>query len=338
MNTSPLEREIARRLEEYGFTVGPGSAMEESGQFRSHLSFARGAGERREVEVLSGAADLGARMFRMLGQRAGDRSTWVLGADHLTRGDAERLRRLGVQFIDSGGNAWLESPELLIWVEGRKPQVVPRADRDRPSRAFSRSGLRALFVLLVDPKAAEEPMRDIAMASGVSLGTVSSAVKDLIQGGLAARAGGRLVLTDRQRAIDRWVEHYISDLRPTLKEIRLDAPDPTLRPEGIVAKALATARAQVTGETALARMGFGLSPAMTELVIEGEWGPLVRQLRAAPSPDGTLVLREKFWSGGLGGDSSLAPALLVYADCMASGDPRVMEVAREMRAGGALDG
>jgi hypothetical protein len=59
---------------------------------------------------------------------------------------AEQLRHHRIPFVDLAGNAWLQTPEFLVWVTGRKPATVVRA---HPApRAFQPGGLQLIFALL----------------------------------------------------------------------------------------------------------------------------------------------------------------------------------------------
>ena len=67
------------------------------------------------------------------------------------------------------------------------------------------------------------------------------------------------------------------------------------------------------------------------------WGKpddIILANRLRPDDKGEVEIPEAFWTLGEGpgtGPEDVAPALLVYADLMAAGDPRNVEVARLVR-------
>ena len=53
-------------------------------------------------------------------QLAGSRAAPMLVAPHVTADIARCCRDLGLAFIDTAGNAYIEGPGLLVWVTGQK--------------------------------------------------------------------------------------------------------------------------------------------------------------------------------------------------------------------------
>ena len=62
------------------------------------------------------------------------------------------------------------------------------------------------------------------------------------------------------------------------------------------------------------------------------WAELTKLAKLRPTrDDGNTILRERFWDEDLLQLGTSAPALLDYAEMVASGDPRQREVADELR-------
>ena len=62
------------------------------------------------------------------------------------------------------------------------------------------------------------------------------------------------------------------------------------------------------------------------------WAELTKLGKLRPTrDDGNITLRERFWDEDLLQLGTSAPALLDYAEMVASGDPRQREVADELR-------
>ncbi len=139
-----------------------------------------------------------------------------LFTDYVTRPMADRLRDLGIPFVDMAGNAWLEAPPVVVRVEGRKradqPVAPPR------NRAFHPTGLKVIFALLCRPEAFRAPLRDIAELTGVAHGTVGWVMDGLREAGyLVERGKGRgrqRRPRDVLRLLDHWTAEYARNLRP----------------------------------------------------------------------------------------------------------------------------
>ena len=139
----------------------------------------------------------------------------------------ESCRAIGLQSIDTAGNAYLDAPGLYIVVKGQKSSVI-QVGSDRARMGGSASALRMVFALLVYPELMRASYREIATSAGIALGTVGQVFQDLAQRGLVTgpdKALGRRLL-EPDRLLDEWVATYPMRLRPRLHARRFRAPDP----------------------------------------------------------------------------------------------------------------
>lgn len=248
----------------------------------------------------------------------------LLVTDHVSPPLAERLRELGLQFIDSAGNAFLIRPALLIWVKGERPPE--RLHPSVPSRAFKASGLRVLFALLAVPGLVSQPYRAIADHAGVAHGTVGWVMAELPRLGFLAEIGGQRRLLQPERLRRQWVEAYARTLRPTLRLRVFQAPTISWWHEldfaqyGLV----------LGGEAAAARVTGIIEPQTVTLY--GAKAASLRFMTQQPmrsAPDGNVEILSKFWNFE-SAPPELAPPLLIYADLLATGDARCLEAAQDM--------
>jgi hypothetical protein len=123
---------------------------------------------------------------------------------------------------------------------------------------------------------------------------------------------------------------YPVRLRPKLVVGRFTAPD-----LGWWQKARIDPRRAVWGgEVAADRLTGRLKPGRRTLYVWGKADDIILANRLRPDDRGEVEILEAFWTLGEGpeaGPEDVAPALLVYADLMATGDPRNVEVARLVR-------
>ena len=274
------------------------------------------------VEVKRGLrpGTMGATHFHL--QRMGE--TAMLMADYVTPQLAEQLKANKIAFADAAGNAYIEQPTWLIWVKGEKPTEGAYA-AEQKGRAFQASGLRVLFALLCNPALINENYRAIAKAAGVAHGTVGWVMAELPGLGFVADIAGKRRLLQPERLLQQWVEAYARKLRPKLLLGRYQADgkewqatiDP-LKYEAVWG-----------GETAAAKMTNMLRPEITTLYVRERDPALMHAARLKPNPTGNVELVTRFWEFE-NDKPELAPVILVYADLLATGDARCIEVAREL--------
>lgn len=230
-----------------------------------------------------------------------------------------------LQFVDASGNMWIERGGTYIWVEGRK-KIDMVLTRKSP-KIFRATGLKILFVLLAFPELLGSTVRSIASASGASVGAVSNTLKELEAEGYLEVDGRERFLHRRSQLIEQWCEHYRLELLPALKERRVDGLVPA---EWRAEISRYRGAYLLSGENALAVSGMGISPETTTIYGDFPWKQLVVDHRLRPSSTGTTFLREQFWQvPSESWEGVSVPGLLVYADALASGNDRQIEIAEK---------
>ena len=234
---------------------------------------------------------------------------------------AEALRRTGVQYLDYAGNAWVEFGDVLIDVQGRPRPAEVSQSAPVTGNLFSRGRMQVIFALLAWPELWDKPQRDLAHTAGVSLGQAHNTLGLLAEAGYHAEGPRRGQTT----LLDVWAAAFPTGLARhlTLGSYRgeVDTFKPTQDEEGV----------WLSGEQAVVEM---LRPAsMTLYVVELDPRlAIVNRWRSDGEPN--VVVRRKFWNAPDDASSSgvhEAPWPLVYADLLASRDPRVRGAATEWR-------
>ena len=248
----------------------------------------------------------------------------LLVTHYVTPPQTEKLRQANVQFVDAAGNAFLNQPPLYVLVTGKRPPVSPMPNKT--TRAFTTTGVKVVFALLSCPSLLTAPYREIAATVGVSLGAVSQVLEDLKQTGYLLEHGAKERLWQRQAELmRRWSEAYAERLRPKLLLGRFRA-DP---PEWWKDVQLAELQACWGSEVAAAKLTKYLKPQIKTIYAPGKLPRLQAQFGFHPDRDGDIELLKKFWTFDvLPAHPDIAPALLVYADLLASGDERNLETAQ----------
>lgn len=248
----------------------------------------------------------------------------LLVTHYVTPPQTEKLRRANVQFVDVAGNAFLNQPPLYVFVTGKRPVISPLSSKT--TRAFTTAGVKVVFALLGCPSLLNAPYREIAATAGVSLGAVSQVLEDLKQTGYLLEHGTKGRLWQKQaELIRRWSEAYTERLRPKLLLGRFRADQPDWWKE----VQLAEMQACWGSEVAAAKWTKYLKPQIKTIYAPGKMPRLQAQFGFHPDQNGDIELLKKFWTfAALPDHPDLAPALLVYADLLASGDERNLETAQ----------
>lgn len=256
----------------------------------------------------------------------------LLVAPYLSARLAERCREFGLEYIDAAGNAYLHRPGLTVLVAGQRPSADQRdAAGPRPGVGGA-AALRVTFALLCWPALVSAPYREIVRVAGVALGVAGNVLADLEARGYltSGRRRGRRRLVDPARLLEEWVINYPLKLRPRLHGARFAAGARDWWRE----VDLTRYGALWGGEVAADHLTGHLKPAIQTVYIPPQVRAeqmmrLVMDYRLRADPEGDLEVLDAFWNFAPDPTwADLVPPILVYADLVASLDPRNLEVAR----------
>ncbi|AEF99442.1 type IV toxin-antitoxin system AbiEi family antitoxin [Methylomonas methanica] len=238
---------------------------------------------------------------------------------------AERLKEMDIWFIDTAGNTYINALPVYVYITGNKP---PQAQATKPTnRAFTPIGLKIVYALLCRPELVNAPYRNIAQTATAALGTVALVFKDLINLGYIVDMGTRgRRLKNGKKLLDRWLIAYPEQLRPRQEIGRYSAPDPYWWQ----AADLHNLQAYWGGEVAADRLTHYLKPQTATIYVMEKWqNKLKITYRLRKDPTGDIEILKAFWDvENEMNRTDITHPILVYADLIASGDPRNLEVAQ----------
>jgi hypothetical protein len=245
----------------------------------------------------------------------------------VTASMAEQLRTLNIPFLDTAGNAFLNEPQLFVFVSGRRAPEPHPADRNG-SRVFRPSGLGILFTLLCHPGMEAQPFRTIATTAGVSLAAVGWEMKQLEQAGYLVNLGARgRRLAKQPELLKKWVEAYQERWRPKLLLGRFSASQ-TNWWKG-KENQMQHLQACWGGEMAAEQLTGYLKPQVRTIYTQGTVKDLQLAFGLKRDPQGDVEILQTFWSFVSEAQrQNLVPELLVYADLLTSADERNLETAQ----------
>jgi hypothetical protein len=259
----------------------------------------------------------------------------ILVADYVNPRMAERLRDADVQFIDTAGNAFINTHLHNIQIKGnRKPAAPVGGTRRGRQKAFATTTLKVTYALLCKPELVAATYREIARKTGVALGTVAKAIDDLEDAGYLTQQNNQRRLVRREAMLDVWVQRYPAALRPKLQLGVFQAE----RMDWWKTFDLAPFNACWGGEVAGAHYTGDLKPvAATVYVPKPNYLKLIAtahlRKHTTPTDDAEAVeLLTPFWDLDDAQGRFVHP-ILAYADLIGTGHARDIEVARNLYEG-----
>ncbi|MEQ1502454.1 MAG: type IV toxin-antitoxin system AbiEi family antitoxin [Myxococcota bacterium] len=249
----------------------------------------------------------------------------LLVSEYVSPECAELLRARGLAFADAAGNVFLDAPEYLVLVTGRR-SPTPVVD---PSERLAAAALQVAFVLLRDPDAASLGVRALGATAGVSHGAAANALRTFARRGWVDGDGA---ITDAHGLAAAWVAGFADRLGPKLVLARAACPG---------APSVEAWARSVVDRVSPDLLGGEAAAMVADLPLRGPTGSVyvrawdaatMKRLRLAPSADGPITVRSAF-APSLGDpvDPRLADPLLVLAELSALPDERLDETRAALR-------
>jgi len=243
-------------------------------------------------------------------------------------------RNRKIDYIDLAGNALVRFGDVYVDVRGRSLKTTRAAAETRhaPVNLFSARRAQVTFALITWPELLTLPIKFTSEAAGVSIGIAFQTIKLLRESGYLLDDMNPY-LVRKNELIDRWTEAFMSGLRNklTLAKYRGERLE--------VLGGNAETPWFISGECAVPSL---VRPTTLTIYVQRLDPALLAANRWRRDGDPNISVRQKFWTEPqqlLRRDHGLefqaveykAPALLIYADLMASGDGRQREAAQSFR-------
>ncbi|MEO6721706.1 MAG: type IV toxin-antitoxin system AbiEi family antitoxin [Ferruginibacter sp.] len=236
----------------------------------------------------------------------------------------EMLREKKIGYLDTAGNIYAQTGTNFIWIDGNKPIKEKNTVKNR---AFTKTGLKTVFYLLLNKDAINMPHRKLAEATGVALGNIKNVIEGLKEAGFILKVNDTTIkLQEKKALLDRWITGYRETLKPTLLLGRYRFWD---RDKLKNWQTLPIQIGEDTwgGEPAAEYFTNYLMPTTLTLYTERK-AALLTKWTLIPDEKGDVHFYKKFWKDEINNLKEYAPPLLVYADLMMTDDPRCQETAR----------
>jgi hypothetical protein len=235
----------------------------------------------------------------------------------------ETIETYGINFIDTAGNALIKVPPLFIKIKGNKLDEEKKIKETQ--KTFNTAALQTIFALLCNPGLERNPIREIVEYAEANIGTVHRTLKELErQGYLHKIPNQNNKVMDKEGLLEGWITLYPERLRlkHLLGRYEMDGElirKLDLKPYG----------ALWGGEPAAAKLTNDfLQPFIYTIYLDEKQGEFILRNKLKKRPQGNLILMKKFWNFENHDYPGLTHPILVYADLLATGDPRNTETAK----------
>lgn len=238
----------------------------------------------------------------------------------------EELRKQNIAYLDNAGNAYIKNDDFVVWIDGQKNN---EKERIITNRAFTKTGLKVVFQLLLDEEAINFSYRELAKMTEVGLGNINNVMTGLKDMGYVMQLDGkRKKLQRKKELLDRWMDGFAETLKPALhignfrfaaaefgnwRNFRLEENDTVW-----------------SGEAGGDILTDNINPATLTIYTTKTKADIMKLFKCVPDPHGNIKTYQKFWVCPLQLQNPAAPPLLIYVDLMLTGDPRCQEIAKQI--------
>lgn len=246
----------------------------------------------------------------------------LLLASHYFAPDVfESFSAEGISVVDSSGNCKIEAKQLFINIIGQKSTPI----KQPKGKAFNEAGLKAVFYFLLNDTNINQPYRLISNNTGLSLGTITNVVEELLYEKFVIKTSKGRILKNKRALLDTWQVHYNQTLKPKLLLKTMEFVDSDSRkdwelialPDGVC----------WGGEGGAYLTNKYLIPEQFDIYTEGPSINLMMTRKMRFEENGSIHVYQKFWRSQ---HERVAPMILIYADLMGSGNSRCIEAAQKL--------
>lgn len=256
-------------------------------------------------------------------KRANEYENLIIIAQYIYPKIKEQLREKNIAYLDTYGNAYIRTNTNLIWLEhGRKPDK----EKNIRNRAFTKTGIKVLFLYLHNDEWVNLPYRTIANMAGVALGTIPPVIDALKQLGYLINIDEkRYQLVNKEELLNKWAEAYGEKLKPALKIGNFFAK--TLDKDNWKNFQFNDYTMNWGGEPAADLLTNYLKPDKLTIYTTKTTKELMIDYNFYPDENGQTAIFRKFWEIPHELPHTVPP-VLIYADLINTNDSRCIETAK----------
>lgn len=251
----------------------------------------------------------------------------IVIAKYLAVDIAKEFKKLGINYIDVAGNAFVKEGEIFVFISGQKAQKIAKT---KQTRAFQEAGIKLIFNLLMKPDNLQCSYRELAEMTDISIGSVSNVMKELEELNFILKTSTKRILKNTQELLNRWIVAYNDVLRPRIikKRMRFSNIEDYGNWDTLPIQDVDDVNLW-GGEPAAALLTGQLQPEILTIYTNGTWQSIAGDLKLIPDDKGEIEILYMFWKeNDVYREKYVTPALLVYADLIGSGYERNTQIAK----------
>ncbi len=277
-----------------------------------------------EVEV---RREIRNHQLEQIKERARENKNFLLIAETIFPKIKEILRKEGIGYLDAAGNIFLQTIKHYLWIDGHK---AGKTNAEKTNRAFTATGLKVVYIFLINEQLLNQPQRIIAEEAGVALGNINYIINGLKeQKFLVQKNRKEFMLINKKELLEKWVGGFEEKLKPKLHigNFRFLKNEEYNQWKNITLKKHQT---YWGGEPAGALITKYLLPEIFTIYTEETRNSLIKNYRLVPETNGNIRIYKKFWKGEGTYNETVVHPLIAYADLMNTGDRRSIETAKRI--------
>ena len=250
----------------------------------------------------------------------------------LSEAAINKLVANNIEFIDTNGNIYLNSPAAYIFIRGKNLFQEKSVSHSE----ITSNSLKVIYILLKSPDILRTSSEELALAAGVTSVTVNDTLKNLYKlGYLQRQRDGKYIITRYSKLLQRWEMGYAETLR---QELLLGTFTPIVKSKFTVFSTSLIQKAKennflIGGELGAAIATSYLIPTRAVLYVKENYQLIAEQLKLKPCPEGEIIFCKQFGSYNAYDYNQSEPIidpLLIYAELIMENNERLEETAKRI--------
>ena len=248
-----------------------------------------------------------------------DTKNTILISDYIPKAVKKYLKEKNQSYLDAAGNAFITDQQaFVIYIETNKNSPI---FSKKSNRAFSKSGLKMIYQILVDAHILNKPYRYIGEASQISIDTVRHVLKDLLRDKYIVKVNEKeFKLINKEGLLQEWITYFNKILRPKLNQRNFNPISKNIR------SSISPANVSIGGELAAEYLSDYLIAESAIIYTNEPFFELAKSSGWIPATDGKITLIEPFWAEKEA-PKKIVNSILIYADLLNNPTPRNLETA-----------
>jgi len=249
---------------------------------------------------------------------------FILVAHYLRPKIKTELRKRNIAYLEKNGNIFINYKNWIILIDANKPIDLAK---ETGNRAFTKTGLKVVYLYLTEEKWLNEPQRKIAKKTDIGLGNISNVNHGLQKEKFLLKVNRtQKQINNKKGLLEKWMKAYAITLQPELKIGQFRFADEKNFTH--YRKIQLDEKTWWGGEPAGDILTNYLRPGELTIYTTNTRTGLMKRYKLIPDPNGDVRVYQAFWDTTEQQHQETVHPLLVYVDLMNTGDNRCYETAQ----------